>query len=225
MHANLEDPDPDLVDAAVDPRSLFELEWGFSGEGEAEGNEQPGAPTGAAYVSTARLIEGTLEGIGWANGGEPRLIEGPECGSTGTRSPALDSGDYIGDVDVFNITMLEDGHFCARLMIDEESAIEERGWDMLLFPLDACDVPLSPVTEQTGVGGEPPAPLGFSFGGSTIDWSHPVRTGESYAVLVAGFVPNDPDVVIPYQLGLSLIASPPDEREVLCPLLPSEVSP
>jgi len=223
LHSNLDPVDVELVDANVDPRTLFDLSWQFAGE--VEPNEQPGPPVGTAYVGSARLIEGQLSGIGWANGAQPVVLEGSGCGSEGTRSPVADSGDYIGDVDVINISILEAGELCARLLIDEESVSDERGWDLLLFPLDPCDVPEPPVLEAAPPDGEPPAPIGFSHGGGEIDWSHTVRTGEAFSVLVAGFTPNQLDAIVPYQLGLSVISSPPDGREVLCPLLPSEVSP
>ncbi len=143
---------------------------------------------------------------------------GGACGSEGDRSP-LAQGDYLGDVDIFVVETAESGTLCATASIAVPDDGTERGWDLILYELDACSVPVSLVA------GADDLPLGLGRAGPVVEWSHNVPALSRYAVLLAGFLPNDLDAPFPYELGITMVPAHPDGGPALCPFLPGELGP
>jgi hypothetical protein len=192
--------------STTDPRTLIALTW--VSMDESEGNDSPViAQQTSLPLGTAFAIAGALEGTGWYDLAEQTVISDPECGSaTGTRTP-LSEGDYIGDVDFYVFEVAEPGLLCARAVLGASTF----GWDLLVFPVDACDVPGPAVVDGSSA-------VGLDLGGPSGGWGLAVAPGR-YALLLAAYSPNDADATLAYDLGVALV---PDGDGPLCPLLPVE---
>ena len=205
LHGNLPEDPANLLPVGEDPRGLYELQWVHAEE--ASDNDSPvGLEHHEVTLDTARHYTGRLDGAGWWDDAEPAVLDGG-CGSTWDRSP-LGTGDYIGDVDFTIVNVAAAGTLCGRLLLDPP----DYGWDLLLHPVDSCDVP----SEFVVSGGEP---VGLGLGGAVGDWSAPVQPGP-YALLVAAYYPNDDAAEVDYELGVALVEAA--DGAALCPLLPSE---
>jgi len=204
-----------LSPGSVDPVSLVDIAW-------AEGTESPDAendiPTGddvrddALAQSTGLLISGVLDGTGWSRSAEAESIESASCaGTVGKRTTTQSEGDYIGDVDFLMIVTPEvDGTLCGLV----EQPQDLLGWDLALLEVDACGIPIATITD--GDGGD----LGVDLGGQSGGWGVPVTAGLRYAVLFAGYDPNDPANQVEYTLGVSLVGSKPNGSVGVCPAIP-----
>jgi hypothetical protein len=130
------------------------------------------------------------------------------------RTAGVEPGDYIGDVDFFLVDPTEDGVLCARALVEADGP--DRGWDLLVFPADACGIP-GPATAIDG------APVGYGLGGDEGGWAIPLAGGTRVAVLLSSYAPNAADATFGYRLGLSMIAAPTRaDVAPVCPLLGSE---
>ena len=204
LHGNLPQDDATLLPVGDDPRDLYDIEW-VAAE-ELPDNDTPvGLEHHGVTFQAARHYTGQLDGAGWWDDAQSVVLDGG-CGSSWDRSP-LGAGDYTGDVDYVVVDVEAPGTLCGRLLVDPA----DYGWDLLLQPLDSCDVPSELVMGDDGQA------LGLGLGGPVGEWRAEVEAGP-YAILAAAYYPNDAEAVVSYELGVALIegSSPP------CPLLPSE---
>ncbi len=207
----------DLQPGDVDRTTLLTIEW-------AEGQETPDAendiPTGEDVRSESLsqgagvLVEGTLDGTGWLNSLVAEDILSASCAGTIGKRTAQTEGDYTADVDFIVIVDPEDdATLCGRALVDQETL----GWDLALLEVDACGIPVATVTDDGGLE------LGIDLGGARGGWGIPVASNKSYAVLFAGYDPNDPANQVGYTVGISLVGSAPNGSAGVCPLLPEEL--
>lgn len=201
---------------STDPRAIVPVTW--TSLAETEANDLPtDAETQRSSLSQGIGVgfTGTLATAGWDSGATPTPIEDADCAaSSGIRTAGVEPGDYIGDVDFFLVDPTEDGVLCARALVEVEAP--ERGWDLLVFPADACGVPGAPTRTEDG-------PVGYGLGGHEGGWAVPVTAGSRVAVLLASYAPNAAEAEFGYALGLSMIAAPSSAAVApVCPLLSSE---
>jgi len=211
LHGNLPQENGRLLPVGEDPRALYDLAW-VSVDEMVDSDTTIGLAHHEVDQQTARHYSGRLAGTGWWDDADSVVLDAG-CGSSWARSP-LQDGDYLGDVDYFIVDLTEAGTLCGRLTVDAP----DYGWDLLLHPLDLCDVPSERVVDAQG------GILGLGLGGPIGEWSVPVQPG-AYAVLLAGYYPNDDEAQLNYDLGLALIATPDGEGVSPCPLLPTEGAP
>jgi len=147
------------------------------------------------------FISGDLNGTGYA-ATTPTVWEIPGCANSPTiRAPEADA-DYTGDVDTFRVQLLEEGTLCASA-----ETLPEVVYDLLVFSLDDCLLPGLPLANANGqvVG----------LDGVEQGWAIQLPAG-MYAIQLAAWRPDDPNLVAPYRVELSST----DAREsdtVLCP--------
>jgi len=209
--ANIEQDDG-LVAAGSDPRELAaEPNWVASLVEDTD-NDLPTTVSTEHPLALGEggIVSGNLDGLGWHDTRLAEEITDSDCsGETGSRSPR-EAGDYIGDVDFYLLDVTEKGTLCAS----GQFTTADHGWDMLLFELvDGCKVPMGPTMQpewQEGI-------LGFGHGGALVEWGHVVEPG-NYAVMVAGYFPNEQDVSLDYHLALSLSAAGPEDSPLPCPI-------
>jgi len=161
-------------------------------------------------------LTGALDGSGWFENGVPEPLVSEACGSSGDRGP-LASGDYLADVDFFAFIPAEDAVLCAS----GEVGTDAYGWDMLLFEIDVCGIPVALRQDPTW----PDGLLGFGRGGALQEWGTPVYAGVHYALMIAAYHPNAVDETVPYAAQISLQPKGPNGTTALCPLLTFEVQP
>lgn len=202
-HAHLPDPGPTL-EANVDPRDLVPTTWDDRVEDGVD--QPPGASLGTLEPGTGWLIRGQLDGAGWDDLAEPELIEGPECGSSATRAPI--DGDYRADVDAWALDLSEPGRLCVEAQVGDTST----GIDLLIAPLDACDVPVGWLIDP-----DDGAPLGLADTGPAPGWWVDVTGAGRLSILIAGYAPNL-TTPLPYRLAISLRPA----SDPLCGTPPSE---
>jgi hypothetical protein len=185
-----------------DPRAGVTVVWSAIDEQDAD--QPPGARVELADGGV--LVTGELAGVGWSDLVTPTTVEGPACGSRGSRAPT--AGDWIADVDVFAVDVPTDGVLCARVTVADEVT----GVDLVAWTLDDCDVPRTLLADEAG-------PLGLGGAGPALGWSAAVTAGQRLSVVLGAYAPNDGRRALPYALGLVMRSA--DDR--LCPLLPGEV--
>jgi hypothetical protein len=206
-----------VYDASDDPRALVEVTWTEVAEGELlmEEGADNGDPRNVTPSVLGRLdgvqVQGVLRGIGWNGSFDPPSLTADGCDDS-DRSPGLD-GDWSGDVDflVVDIGEAEGALLCTHVILEDP----DLGWDLLLYPLDACGLPLPPVRDPAGE-----VPLGFQRRGGAGGWKIPVEQGARYAVLLAGYDAAEPVAEYGYHLGAAVI--PGAGGAELCPMLPIE---
>ncbi len=196
----------DVLPSTVDVATLFDVTWADAVLYEPDpipGGE--GVQRLALKVNDGLHFEGELAGIGFDLDAVPTLPSKDGCGSGNGRSPV--DGDYVADVD--NVVLdLERGTFCASVVL---SAADDVAFDLLLFPLDGCDLPQAPVDN----GGEP---LGLNGYEGQMDWHKRLEAG-AWDVQLAGWNPIDATRFVSYHLWLSVVDSAPGDG-ALCPLPP-----
>lgn len=205
-HAHLPDAG-DTTPVGGDPRSAIEISW--QSTPSADVDQPPGLDLGALAPESGLLVAGELLGAGWSDGAMPVQLSSAACGSSGTRAPI--AGDYRADVDVVGFVVPDGGTLCVSAGV----GASDLGFDLLLFEIDACGVPVRLVEGDDG------SPLGFGGVGPSIRWSANVDGPSTWAVLLAGYAPNDDTTSFPYELGISLR----EAHDALCPLRPGEVAP
>ena len=210
---NLPEGDTDALPSSVDPRLLFSVTW--TEQDEQEPNDSPDEAEQISLTATnvGAVYQATAEGIGWASGMNPEVVESEECGSSGELTAGVDPGSWLGDVDTYRVTMTRSGVLCARAVVDDPEA-STIGWDLLLFQLDACGVPLAAMYEGDG------DVVGFGDGGAEGGWRLELDAG-TYLALFAPYSPDDLDRSFDYRIGFSLLELHEGD-EPLCPLLPDE---
>ncbi len=115
-----------------------------------------------------------------------------------------DDGDYTGDVDVQVLQLAEEGTLCVNMATDSDVI-----FDVLLFPLDGCDLPGQPLNAASGY------PLGIDSQNGTGHWEQELSPG-TYAVQAAAWRPDDEARLVPYEITLALMPSNPNDL-VHCP--------
>lgn len=191
---------PDASAAAVDEDDLL-------AEDAPQNNGNPANVTAldALAPGQGHRVAGTLEGVGWNGSYTPDTLVGGECG---TATVQLDEAGYwAGDIDFF-VVEAPAGTLCARALMDVPV-----GFDLLVMPLDECGLPLEPLRGGSGLAGQ-------GLGGSADGMQVTLPEGGTFAVLFAGYDAEDPNGIVTYELGISLVdgASGP----ALCPYLPAE---
>ena len=139
------------------------------------------------------------------------MIQAPACGSQGQWSPS-ENGFYTGDVDTIAFTAPA-AALCVRGLVPEG---ERFGWDLLVFPIDACGVPGAPLADSAQ------AIYGLDRGGVSYGYGVVVPAGR-YVVLWASYDPDEPAAVLGYEVGISAVRPDALGGIDLCPLLPGEV--
>lgn len=196
------------------PGALVSVEWVDLDEPVPDPGDHPDGdalPLALLGPGGGVRVQGTLEGLGWSDVSRPRRIWNLDCAdSEGYRSP-LGSGDYLGDVDPLLVEVTAEGTLCAAVEFDRSDI----GWDLVVFPLDACSIPGAPLEGADG------GILGFGLGGARGGFGEVVKAGR-YAVQLAAYDPYEPETALSYLLGVSVVPKAADGRPSLCPLLSSE---
>jgi hypothetical protein len=204
----------------VDPRTFFDIEWSEVAEPAEEDPGNDSSVTASTIEldyenERAVLISGTLEGTGWSDNASKVMIDNAGCtGAVAAPRSPLETGEYIHDVDFFNIDMVTAGTLCVAVTHNDSSL----GWDLLLYALDDCDIPSDPIELDSEV-------LGFAQGGTSGGWGYSVGAGERYSILFAGYAPNDPlndKRAVNYEIGISTVPNETNGNVGLCPLLDEE---
>jgi hypothetical protein len=176
----------------VGPNQLEGLAWSELGQ-EVESNDWPNdpgiSPTELA-IGDALTLSGVLDGTGYAGGAPEERFELGCANAPARRYPLVD-GEYTGDVDAVVVVAAAPGVLCATVQLDVDVA-----FDMLLLPLDDCDLPGQPVSTADGV-------LGQDRGGGGASWASELESG-SYAVQLAAWDPSDPGRAVPWELAIAL---------------------
>jgi len=207
LYSDLPEVDQDAVEAPTDPRSLVDLEWEYADEPTESDDPTLIAPR-AFEMDDAMLFFGQLDGTGWHDEAVPLEFSNATCtAAIGPRTP-FDRGDYIADVDYHVLVAPDGGQLCAEVLVSDETI----GWDLLLVELDDCGVPV-----DFAMSGEDL--LGYGLGGPGGGWGAVVEADVRYAVMLAGYYPNDLGHQVDYDLGLSLVAPSSSGGLGLCPLL------
>lgn len=192
--------DEDTSVPAVDPETLVDVTWARQSE---DGDWR--LPGGGLPMSVREgwIIEGTLEGIGWWDDGDDPLVVSTTCDAeaeVGAGGP----GGWIGDYDAVVVESSE-GTLCARARVEADDV----GWDLLLVPIDDCGLPAAAVLDGDQA-------LGVDLGGPSDGWSAPITAGR-WAVVLAGYFPNDVTRQVTFFLDLALVPTPPDGAAAVCP--------
>ncbi len=198
----------DPVDAAIASSDLVEVTWTVQSEGAVDNDQPVGAGVTPLPLGhgAGLILEGTLDGVGWADALVPEVLTDPDCGADeGTRSP-LAQGDYLGDVDFYLLEIPQDGTLCVRARTDQDSV----GWDLVPQPVNACGIPLGPLLDDDG------EPVGVNLGGASAGYAVNVAPGR-YVLGFAGYAPNDPDLVVDYALAVSIVQPLRDGSPGVCP--------
>jgi len=210
LYVDLPEPDDDAMEAPADPRSLIELDWVAADE-PAETDDPTRITPMEVHFDDATVFSGGLDGLGWYDDAIPREFSNPSCtATTGARTP-FDRGDYLGDADYHVLAVLDDAQLCAEVRVSDETV----GWALLLVELDECGIPVGFATSGEDL-------LGYGLGGPGGGWGALVESGTRYAVMLAGYYPNDLGLRVDYELGLSLVRAPASGDLGLCPLLPED---
>jgi len=213
--SHLPETDPNAVDAPEDLGALIQRTW----IPVPEQGDEPWDPTAVDGTemdhTNALLVRATLDGIGWSDVAVPRrVVADPRCEVASAPRNPTSEGDWLADVDTWVLTAPADGgQLCARIELPSTDV----GWDLMLAKLDDCGVPKD--FEASG-----DTWLGYSQGGASGGWAHPLEADTSYAVFVAGYYPNDHARQVSYRLGLSLVGSS-DATIGPCPALPPPEAP
>jgi hypothetical protein len=212
LSQNLSGQDPGNP-SEVDPGTLIVPDWQQAALDEAfEPTPWP------VDTKTSWLFDDHLEGVGWNLHGDAFGVNGESCGSLGYFAPPGVDGAYTGDVDLITLDVDVAGWLCLSADTRGDTDI---GWDILLFPVDACDVPGNPIEADgtlVGLGREGP-----------VDLLVPVSGGRRYVLMVAGFrdladADGNSELVVPYRVGVTLFGG--ETAPYACPLLPeAEVVP
>lgn len=195
--ANLDDP-ADLPIGGTDARPV--VDWALWRATEPP-EQPPGADLGALRVGRGLALRQQLDGVGWWSEAVPETLADPDCGSEGVRT-ATDPGDWIGDVDVFDLTVDDDATLCVQLDTPDVAV----GLDLVALPLDACGVPVGVLRDDDA------GPLGADQRGPVVRW-RARDAGGRVAIVLGGFVPNEVERTVPYDLFLSAVA----DDEAACP--------
>lgn len=192
--------DGDPLPSSTDPRTLVDAAWTVVDPVEAE--QPPGGNRGQLRLGQGIQATAELDGIGWSDSVDARLLTDNRCGTQGTRSPDPRGGDWVGDVDVMSIQIADPGWLCVEARTDASDI----GIDLIAWRLDECGIP-----ERT-LHGDDARPFGWNMRGPNALWRASVTPGDRLAILLAGFAPNDGSRVVNYTLALSLVEDGP------CPL-------
>jgi hypothetical protein len=197
-HASLPDAG-DPVPSDVDPRGSIEVD--LADVVATPTTQPPGELLPELSLGEGFVLAGVLEGIGWNDVAEPAELFDEDCGTTGSRSPGLVPGDWAADVHAYAVTTRVAGRLCATLSAGDTNT----GFDLLLWEVDACGIPVA-LREADGTA------IGLGQVGPTVEWSTSVASGDRFSLLVAGYAPNRLQTPTPYDLTVSLV---PDGT--LCP--------
>jgi hypothetical protein len=210
LYSDLPEVDEDAMEAPADPRNLIDLEWEYADE-PTESDDPTLITPQALEMDDATVFSGQLNGTGWHDEAVPREFSNAPCSeATGPRTP-FDEGDYVADVDYHVLMAADGGQLCAEVLVSDQTI----GWDLLLVELDDCGVPV-----DFAMTGEDL--LGYGMGGPGGGWGAVVEAEVHYAVLLAGYYPNDLEHQVDYDLGLSLVSPTSSGGLGLCPLLPGD---
>jgi hypothetical protein len=195
--------DGDPLPSSTDPRTLVEAGWVAVDPVDAE--QPPGGNRGELVLGQGLVAEGQLEGIGWSDSVDARLLNDPRCGTQGTRAPDPRGGDWVGDVDVLSALVAAPGWLCVEARTDAPDI----GLDLIAWQLDECGIPERTLHADDG------RPFGWNLRGPNALWRANVAKGDRLAIVLAGFAPNDGSRLVNYTLALSMVEDGP------CPLPPA----
>lgn len=222
LHANLPD-NGDPVPADVDPATLVDVTW--TAVSDEEPNDHPDDSSVLPIESGAGFVgSGTLDGIGWDSSASTLAIEA--CGRTGSLVPDTEQGRYVADVDIYPFRVVDSGALCVR----GELGTGDVAWDLVVFELDDCGVPVGPLTvEEDGVS----RVLGFGAQDPSVSWGTPIPALRDYVLVVGGFRnltagedANAPDRIVPYELAVSVVPASGDVADQFtCPSFPDGSAP
>jgi hypothetical protein len=203
------------VPSTTDPRSLFEIAWtefaeDASGDFALETTSLADAVADLALDGGLRL-RGQWTGSGWDPAITAPAVEDPACASRGRWSPG-EKGFYTGDIDAIAFDAPA-AALCVRALVPDGAFF---GWDLLVFPVDACGVPGAPLADANQ------AIYGLDRGGISYGYGVVVPSGR-YVVQWASYDPDDPGAVLGYEVGISAVRPDADGGIDLCPLLPGEL--
>jgi len=222
-YANL--PADDVIDAADDPAAAASdaIAWRRLPserevlKGDTGDNSDPRQVQVEVLGSLGGIeVAGELDGAGWNASFKPiEYDDGSGC--TGSLSTGR-TGDWAGDLDFVVVEVAaeaSDPVMCARVV----QPVAELGWELVVYPLNECGLPLPPLQQDGEV-------VGLDLGRESGGWQIPVTAGARYGVLLAGYDPGpnagDETKTFTYHVGVSVIIG--DEGREICPALPAEIS-
>ena len=180
-------------DRSVSASTVVDVTWSALGDEEELNDwpDDPGVLRAAISKGEGVTASGALDGVGYG-GGSPLLRGDSDCTHGPAQRYPLPDGEYTGDVDVLVVDLSEAGRLCVTAELASELA-----FDLLLLPLDACDLPGAPEQRAGDI-------LGLARGGTSARWDTAVESGR-YAVQLAAWDPNDPGLTVPWSLAVSLV--------------------
>ena len=188
------------------PSAGITIDW-VESDSEAEPNDYPGDGVSLA-VGEGVLVDGALHGLGW----DPTtsMDRASDCDTTLAFPPAS-PGVYTGDVDWIAIDPSEEGVLCFDLESDHTAA----RLDAALYLLGECGEPVG-----VFVYPDTSNPIGVDVAASHTQWAIGVDDTVSVAVGIAGFFPDNPDLVVEWSASLALVPSVAGTANSLCPERP-----
>ena len=201
---------PSVNDEALVPgapaSSGIAIDWMETGD-EAEPNDSPGESVSLS-VGDGVLVNGTLDGLGW----DPTVsVDRVSACDTTLAFPPASPGVYTGDVDWIAIDPTEEGLLCFDLESDQQTA----RMDAALYLLGECGEPVG-----VFVYPDTSTPIGVDVAASHTQWAIGVDDTVAVAVGIAGFFPDDPDLVVHWSASLALVPSIAGTASSLCPERP-----
>ncbi len=161
--------------------------------------------------SFGNYFPGRLTGSGW-DPTQTEVERWEECGDV-AQFPPFENGNYIGDTDWRVIDIQEAGTLCSYLRFNQPGAQA----DVLVYPVNACNLPTSPLLYGTG------QPVGYNVAGQVNVWSYPILEPTRLALVAAAWAPNDATSSWVYNWGVAVL--PPPEsgstEEIVCPAPPT----
>lgn len=221
---HLSEPSPGQADATIDPRdALWDvIHWVTEGP-EIEVNDHPPSEGIRLDAFTGWIREGSLDGWGWDAASDYRMDPDPECGHD-PAFPPQDHGYYAGDIDWYGVIASESGTLCATVRFDLDDSDPGRRYDLMLYRIDDCGIPIEPARLDDIPEGLDEAPvLGYPLGDTEGSWGTPVWGTENLGVVLAGWAPEDEDADIHYTLAVSLVNTTDSAGASICPRIPEDL--
>jgi hypothetical protein len=183
------------------------VEWTALGDQDDEGSDDD--PRGVAAESLplahGNYVVADLAGTGWL--ADAVAARPADCGSPSGFPPDA-TGDYAADVD-WRLVNLDPGVLCSVFAFDGAGGAS----DVLVYTLDACDLPLEVARLPSG------DPLGADVSSGPNVWTYPVLEPVRVGVVAASRAPDAPDTLATYRWGLALMPAP-ETGDASCPAPP-----
>lgn len=216
-YANLpDDPTAGRLVAGTEVGGPIEVAWTDLSASEEPGDDDPRElPSLALEDGEGSLLVSSLVGTGWNYTDTSPRVE--DCGHV-SAFPTSDHGYYLGDVDWRVIEAPVGSTLCSGFYADTGGSQV----DVVPFHVDECGLPTEPIRDpgSTGESGV----VGFGVNGAANTWSIEVDGDGRYALVAAGWAPDDAARVVDYHWGVAVLSAEATSGEDWeCPVPPGAV--